>query len=143
MSLAARILLLIALAMVPVVSAQIYTQVELEREREGAERADAQRYERLVAADAQRIFEGLKSILVAVSEAPFVRRFDESACRDYVSSLVRRYPQIFNITLIDESGKPVCASTPSAPGATAQDRLYFQEALRTDRFVIGTYIIGR
>jgi hypothetical protein len=76
MSLATRILLLIALAMVPVISAQVYTQIELHRERTAAERADAVRYERLVAADAQRLFQGMRSVLVAISETPFVRQFD-------------------------------------------------------------------
>ncbi|MBS0642079.1 MAG: HAMP domain-containing protein, partial [Proteobacteria bacterium] len=143
MSLAARILLLIALAMAPVMVAQVYTQVELQFAREADDRSDAIRYARLVSSDALRVVEGMKGIMTAVRETPFVRAFDEAQCRDYLANLARRYPQIFNITLIDESGQPICANTPSAPNATARDRLYFQEALRTEDFVIGDYIVGR
>ncbi len=143
MPLVSRLLLLIALAMTPVFAAQLYTQVELQRERDAAARSDATRYARLVSSDAERLLEGAKSILIAVGQVPFIRKLNEPECASYLAALTKRYPQIFNITVIDEDGKPVCANTPIPPSATAKDRFYFQEAMRSNDFVVGDYIVGR
>ncbi len=143
MSLVARLLLLLAFGTAPIVAAQVFTQWELWREREDAERASVARYARLVSSDAARIVEGAKGILIAVSEAPLIRGENRSLCWQYLNNLVTRYPQILNITLIDDAGTPVCANTPVAPNATAIDRFYFREALRTDDFAVGDYIVGR
>jgi signal transduction histidine kinase len=143
MSLVTRLVLLIALAMVPVLAAQLFSQVELWRERAGATRIDAVRYARLVSSDAERVIEGVKSILVAVSEVPFIRKPDPPACTAYLAGLAKRYPQVLNMTLIDEVGTPICANTPIRPGATGSDRYYFQQAMRTNDFVVGEYIVGR
>jgi signal transduction histidine kinase/ActR/RegA family two-component response regulator len=143
MPLVARLLLLIALAIIPVIAAQIFTQVELRRERHARALADATRYARLVDSDADRLIEGMKGILVAVTEVPFIRNLDRPACSAYLASLAKRYPQFLNITVIDESGTPVCANTTIPLGATGIDRFYFREAMRTNDFVIGEYIVGR
>ncbi len=143
MSLVARLLLLIALAILPVIAAQIFTQVELRRERHAGALADATRYAQLVNSDTDRLIEGVKGILVAVTEVPFIRNLDRPPCSAYLASLAKRYPQVLTITVIDESATPVCANTPIPPGATGADRFYFQEALRTNDFVIGEYIVGR
>ena len=90
--------------------------------------------------DADRIIEGVKGIMVAVSEVPFIRAPDPARCSAYIAALAARYPQVITITLIDASATPICANTPIKPGATAADRLYFQEALRKDAFEVGDYI---
>jgi signal transduction histidine kinase/ActR/RegA family two-component response regulator len=143
MPLVARLLLLIALAVLPMIAAQIYSQFELRRERNAAALADAVRYARFVSSDAERLIEGFKGILVAITEVPFIRNLDTAVCSTYLASLAKRYPQVLNITVLEENGKPICANMPIPPGATGADRFYFQEAMRTNDFVIGTYIIGR
>jgi signal transduction histidine kinase len=141
MSLVTRLLVLIALAMVPVLAGQLYSLIELQHQRDRAMRADAARYTRLVSADALRLIEGVQGILIAVSEIPFVRSADPAACPAYLQALALRYPEIHNITLINEAAKPVCANTPIPPAATAKDRFDFHEALRTNDFVIGNIIV--
>jgi hypothetical protein len=143
MSLTARLLLLLAVGFAPILAAGSFTQWELWREREDAERASVARYARLVSGDAARVIEGAKGVLIALSEAPILRGADLSLCPKFLENLATNYPQILNITLIDEMGRPVCANTPIAPNATAKDRFYFQEAVRSGDFVIGEYIIGR
>jgi len=143
MSIVARLVLLVALATSPILVAQLFTHLELWRERKAADDAEAMRYSRLVAADAERLIEGMRGILIAVSETPFVQRLDVQQCSSYLAGLAAHYPQLLNITLINAAGQPVCANSPIAPNATAIDRFYFQEAMRTDEFVIGEYIVGR
>ncbi len=118
-------------------------QVELQHEREAAAQADATRYARLVSSDAARVLEGVNGILIALGEIPFIRKRDLPQCSAYLAALTTRYPQILNITLIDDGGTPICANTPIAPDATAADRFYFREAMRRNDFVIGDYIVGR
>ncbi|HVZ06894.1 ATP-binding protein [Rhodopila sp.] len=143
MSLATRILLLIALAMLPVVGAELYTQLELRQARAAAEQADALRFARLVSSDALRTVEVMKAILIAVAAAPPVENFDPDACNRYLTGLASHYPQIFNMALVDTNGQSICGKVVAPPSINASDRFYFQEAIRTGSFVIGDYMVGR
>ena len=86
MSLRARLLLLVILAVIPAICIEIYGETQLRDTRQQEIRQEASRLMRLAAAEQQRINEGARQLLVAFSAAPSVREKDWSGCNGWPGS---------------------------------------------------------
>ena len=121
----------------------IYNELDLRKSREREVRDNALRSAELVAGELDRIIDIAKSLLTGLANYPAVRNRDGSACSQYASILTREFPQFVVIGAIDSSGRPFCASSAIPAEVGTADRPFFNQALASERFVIGEYVIGR
>ncbi|RCX32186.1 bifunctional diguanylate cyclase/phosphodiesterase [Thioalbus denitrificans] len=91
-----------------------------------------------VVGSAQRLLEGL----ALTADEEFTER---DSCTEVLARLLtgqsdRRYA---NLGLIQADGALFCSAVPAPGPVNLADRTYFQRALKTRRFVVGDFIVGR
>ncbi len=137
MTLSNRLLLLVALALLPPLAIQTWSGLEQGREREAALRMQALAQSRAAEADVAREVEGVRQLLVALSELPAIRAGDAAGCtavlravagqlRDYALLAAER-PDGGELcssldaptTGRDDAGHPVLAPRMSTSGTSA------------------------
>lgn len=142
MSLSARLLLLVLLAVIPAVCIEIYGQIELRSSRRQEIRDDALRLMRLAASEQARIGEGARQLLIAFSEAAPVRAGDWQGCNQIAARIRAQTEGYTNIGVADLDGHLLCSALPVPPGYKARISEVFLRASASDEVVIGTYLVG-
>ena len=137
-----RLFVVVFLAVLPALAIQIYNETQLKQSREAEVRQDALRLAKFASGEIDRIIDNGRALAVAIANSPAVRNKDAAACADYAAALAKIFPQYLAIGAIDRDGRVFCSSRLITPGTSAADRWYFQEAIRTGKFVIGDYAIG-
>ncbi|OWV82195.1 histidine kinase [Rhizobium sp. R634] len=130
-------------ALAPVVAMLAYNEVALRHERNQEVRASAAQAARQASSEVERIVEGLHALLVSVSAMPSVRNLDVDACNAALKSVAESIANIRTIFVVGLDGRPICGSMPFPDGVVFSDRDYFQEALKTRNFAVGTYAVSR
>lgn len=138
-----RLFVLVLMAILPALAIQAYNEIELKRSREAEVRQDAMRLAKFATGELDRIIENGHALAVALANLPAVRNHDTAACSDYAALLTKDFPQYVAMGAIELNGHVFCSSRPIPTGATAADRWFFNEAIRSGKFVIGDYLIGR
>jgi PAS domain S-box-containing protein len=140
MTLTKRLLLLALISVLPAIVIWTYTEVSLRRAREAEVNEIAIRQARVAGSEIERIFDGVNSLLLAVDEAPAIRAFDSPVCNAYLRSLQKKVPYLLAFVALDREGRIRCQQAELPAGDFHFDRRpYFQDALRTQEFVVGTY----
>jgi two-component sensor histidine kinase len=130
-------------ALAPVVAILGYNEYAMRQERSEEVRANAAQAARQASSEVERIIEGLRSLLVAVSSMPSVRHLDASVCNEALKSLADSVPNIRTLFVLRPDGSPVCGSAEMPAGSNFGDRDYFKQALSTKGFVVGRYTKSR
>ena len=144
MSLTKRIVGLVVLALIPAVAVQGYNEYALRAARAEAVRHEAMRAARSVAADLGQFGRGARQVLGILAGLSEIRGKDPRACTTYLATVVGQVPGSFFFGVADADGRIRCNTLGSAAGAyTVADRSYFQDAMRTGGFAIGTVVSGR
>ncbi|WP_313605224.1 cache domain-containing protein [Rhizobium sp.] len=126
-------------ALVPVVAMLGYGEYAIRQQRGEEVRAQAAQAARQASSEVDRIVEGLRSLLLAVTSMPSVRHLDGPVCDEALRSLAGNVPNIRTIFVLRPDGNPVCAGMDIPDDTMFADRAYFQQALKTKEFVVGTY----
>ncbi|XYD06900.1 HWE histidine kinase domain-containing protein [Methylobacterium sp. NMS12] len=143
MSLTARILLLVLLALAPALAIQGYNEVALRTARGEAVGTDALATARAVSDEFAQVADGIRQALDLVAEDPSIASGDPAACTSYLTRVGARLPHVILLALTDAAGVVVCNSAASAPGAyTNAARGYHRRALTEGGFVMGGYTVG-
>lgn len=129
-------------ALSPVVALLAYNEFAVRHARDQEVRENAAQAARQASSEVGRIIEGLEGLLIAVGAMPAVRNLDVSRCSEALASLVAKVGNIRTIFVVDPEGKAVCGSA-NVQGLAFGDREYFQAALATKQFVVGTYTKSR
>jgi len=143
LSLSARLLLLVLIAIVPAVGIEVYGQIELRSSRRQEIRDDALRLMRLAASEQGRIGEGARQLLIAFSEAAPLRAGDWPACNQIAARIRAQTEGYANIGVADLDGHLLCSALPVPPGFQARISSVFSNASAGDEVIIGTYLVGR
>lgn len=130
-------------ALIPATGILIYNEVWYRAQRDTEIHDQALQASRQVASEVDRIFEGVKSLIIATSVVPSVTGDDTTRCNSVLTEIVGSVESVATISMVDTNGIVLCSSTPNRNGASIADRAYFQQALKSDDFVIGGYIKGR
>ena len=140
MSLLARLLLLVTIAVLPTLALQVYNEIELRR-TQTAEIGDlTQRYARLIATDQDNVVEGTRQLLSALTTLPQIQDADSRDCSVVLASLNRQYPSYERLAVFDVTGRLLCSSTePSASDALELSLPHIRAALADDRFEVSDY----
>ncbi|WP_407157837.1 ATP-binding protein [Bradyrhizobium sp. STM 3557] len=141
MTLLSRLFALVAVALLPAIAIQSYNEVDLRRSRQAEVQEQALGLAKLAAAEQQQVVEGIRQVLIALSELPAIKERDSRACSGYLSTLKGRFPAFLTFVIVDIKGQSIC--TTNGRSVNLADRSYFTEAMRTGHFTVGIYSIGR
>ncbi len=142
-SLRTRLILLIALAVIPALIFIFYTSSEQLKKRDSEIERDAIITARLAAHSLEQLFSGSRQMLTSLAELPAVREYDNAACTAYVSSLKKNLPMYANIAAVKPNGDIFCSAVATAKAVNVADRLYFKSAVNKRGFAVGEYVITR
>jgi signal transduction histidine kinase/FixJ family two-component response regulator len=142
-SLLARLLMVVAIALVPVLAFQGYTEADARRVRQQLMEEEALRLVHLVSFEQQRIIDGAEQVLDVIGGAPAVQDNTLPLCQRLLANLLRQSPRYAFAAVIGLDGHVVCSPDPANIGVDLSDRPYFQNAMRSGDTAIGEYVVGR
>jgi signal transduction histidine kinase/ActR/RegA family two-component response regulator len=143
MPLLSRLFLLVAVALLPAIAIQTYNEIDLRRARQVEVQDQALGLARLAAAEQQQIVQGIRQVLIALSELPAIKEKDTQACDAYLSTIKQRYPAFLTFAAADMAGEFFCDTNSIHKPLTAAGRAYFAKALKTGAFTVGEFSVGR
>ena len=132
-----------AVALVPTIAIQMYNEFDLRRARQVEVQNQALSLARLVAAEQQQIVQGIREVLIALSELPAIKAKDAQGCNAYLSTIKQRIPGFITFIVVDMNGSSFCDATSDHKPSTAAGRAYFANVLKTGEFTVGEFSIGR
>jgi two-component sensor histidine kinase len=141
MSLLRRSLMLVGLALLPAVAIEASNEWTARSSRAAEVREDMLRNAQLAAGDLDRLFEGIRQLLFALSQVASVREAELNSCTDLFRMVTRQDPKYLNVATADLDGNGLCSAVPVLGGRSVVDRPYFQ-AITRNRFIIGEYAIS-
>src|SRR5262249_28602058 len=142
-SLLSRLFLLVAVSLLPVVAIQAYNEFDLRRSRQIEVQDQALRLAILGAAEQQQLVQGVRQVLIPLSELPAVKAKDVSGCNAYLSRIKRRYPEFLTFAAADMSSLFFCDTSSYPRPVNIGRRRYFHEAVESGGFTVGTFLIGQ
>ncbi|MDP1570915.1 MAG: ATP-binding protein [Vicinamibacterales bacterium] len=143
-SLRARLIGLVALALIPPIGLLLAQGLARHRQDRAALEDQALNMARLAAYAQERRIEGARQLLVALSSNAAVRSADPDVCVPAVRRLVRDYDGIYTeIGWADRSGLIMCHALEGPPNLSIADRAYFQRPLTTKAFGVGDLNTGK
>jgi len=144
-SIRARLLVVILISALPVVLAFLYfLKVEYDQSYQKAKH-DVLVAVQSVALEHNAQVEGIRNLLITLSQFPEVQRMDPEACMRILNHIQAQSPSSLNIGLADPQGNMVATGIrqPLPIRYKIDDRKYFQDALRTKKFSSGEYTLSR
>jgi signal transduction histidine kinase len=140
MGILGRLFLLVAIALLPVTAIQIYDEMDRHRSREAELNAEALRLATLVDMEQNRVLEGARELLIAVSQLRSLREHDRAMCKDLFRRFATRFPYYVYIAAVDLKGNAFCATRADLDrSALAPDRPFFEGALASGDFAVGGF----
>lgn len=130
-------------ALIPATGMLIYNEVWYRAQRNAEIHAQALQGSRQIASEVDRIFEGVRSLLIATSVIPSVTGDDTTRCNSVLAEIAGAVQSVGSISMVGADGVVLCSSIPERNGASIADRIYFQQALQSDNFVVGGFTKGR
>ena len=115
MSLLSRVILTVAVALVPVYGVDVYNEASLRRVQMRDVHEQVQRETRSVAIELDRIVAAVRNAMVAVAEYPALQAGDPAACTALLRLVQARFTFINVIAVIGSDGHRACASNADAP----------------------------
>jgi signal transduction histidine kinase len=138
-SLRSRLLLLIALAVLPALGLIFYVNLEQRVLAREQAQENALRFARLAAADQARLVQGTHQLLAALAYLPAVRKEDAKECNALFATLLKHYPAYANLGVTHANGTPLCSAIPITQPITNAGQAWFQRTIRTKAFAVGEY----
>ncbi|HUN48384.1 MAG TPA: sensor histidine kinase [Stellaceae bacterium] len=140
MSLPARLLILVTIAVLPALATQVYNEYELRRARTAEVRDLTQRYAHFIAAEQDNIVDGTRQLLSALTQLPQIQSGNAAECGVVLASLNGQYPNYDRLAAFDVTGRLICSSTPArASDALELSLPHIRAAIADNRFTISDY----
>ncbi len=105
--------------------------------------AEALRAGELAALEMRRIVTGLENVLMTISSAPVVQRFDGLECSAFLARVSHNLPEFSGISVVNADGMIICRKEQQGIGTSLKDRPYFQEVMASGKFALGVFTKGR
>jgi hypothetical protein len=89
--------------------------------------------------------EGIKNLLIALSQYPDIRLKDSVGCSDILNLVLEKSPSSLNVGVADKEGQVIATGIrqPLPIKYGVSDRKYFKDAVSTKRFSSGEYTVSR
>jgi PAS domain S-box-containing protein len=143
MNLTVRLLLLVAVAILPALLIEAYNEYALRRTREAEVQSQAVRLGEQAAAELRQVIEGVQRVAVILAQVPLIGEAasgatSPEACSALLVRLRREYPGQLSLGIANREGQLVC-TTRGTPTVARIRGAHFQRAMQTGQFVIGGY----
>jgi diguanylate cyclase (GGDEF)-like protein len=142
-SLRARLILLVALAVLPLLGLTLYTSLDQRQLAVTEVQETALRLVRLASTEQARMILGTRQLLIGLAQLREVHQHDSTACSTLFAELLKAYPLYANLGAMGQNGDLYCSALPMSGPINAADRTYFRRAVESEGFAIGDYQIGR
>jgi PAS domain S-box-containing protein len=137
-----RLFLLVAVALLPAIAIQAYNEFDLRHARQVEVQKQALSLAKLAAAEQQQIIQGIRQVLIALSELPAIKAKDSKACNAYLAGMKQRFPAFLTFLVTDLDGQPFCDTNSDRKPVNVAARAYFASAVKTGAFTVGEFSIG-
>ena len=137
-----RLFVLVAVAILPLIAIQAHSEIALRRSREVEVQNHAASLARLSAAEQQQIVQGIRQVLIAMSELPSIKARDSDACNAYLAALHTRFPAFITFLITDLNGASFCDTNSDHRPISIAARAYFASTLKTGAFTAGEFSAG-
>ncbi|MBI5303477.1 MAG: PAS domain-containing protein [Chloroflexi bacterium] len=142
MSLRARLLWLVFLAVAPMLGLIFYLDLQ-QRERVVDEiEADALRTAHFAADAHQDLIENARALLTTLALLPQIQSDDSTACNDLLARVIQQNSAYANLAVADPNGAVLCSAIPFTGKFDIAERPHFRRALETREFAVGDYQVG-
>ncbi len=137
MNLLSRLFVLVAVALLPAIAIQAYNELDLRRARQSEVQNQALGMAKLAAAEQQQIVQGVRQVLVTLSELPAIKAKDREACNAYLAALQPRFPAFITLLVTDAKGQSFCQTHGDHGPVNIAGRAYYASLLNTGAFTVG------
>jgi signal transduction histidine kinase len=141
-TLLSRLFVLVAVALLPAIALQMYNEFDLRRARQIEVQNQALSLARIAAEEQQQIVQGLRQVLIALSELPSIKARDSQACNAYLAAMKPRFPAFLSFLVTDLNGQSFCNTNSGRKPVGIAARAYFASALKTGAFTVGEFSKG-
>jgi signal transduction histidine kinase len=141
-NLLSRLFVLVAVALLPAIALQMYNEFDLRRARQVEVQNQALSLAKLAAAEQQQIVQGIRQVLIAMSELPSIKTRDSQACNAYLAAMQQRFPAFITFLVSDLNGQSFCDTNSDHRPITIAARAYFANILTTGTFTVGEFSSG-
>jgi PAS domain S-box-containing protein len=141
-TLLSRLFVLVAVALLPAITIQMYNEFDLRRARQVEVQNQALSLAKLAAAEQQQIVQGIRQVLIAMSELPSIKTRDSQACNAYLAAMQQRFPAFITFLVSDLNGQSFCDTNSDHRPVTIAARAYFANILKTGAFTVGEFSSG-
>ncbi|MEA2923724.1 MAG: hypothetical protein QOD25_846, partial [Alphaproteobacteria bacterium] len=142
MTLLSRLFVLVAVALLPAIAIQMYNELDLRRARQVEVQNQVLSLAKLAAAEQQQIVQGIRQVLIAMSELPSIKTRDGQACDAYLAAMQQQFPAFITFLVADLKGLSFCDTNSDHRPITIAARAYFANILRTGAFTVGEFSAG-
>ena len=142
LSLRARLLLVVLMALLPVMALVLATGWEA-RQAEGQRiRERALQLVRLLARDQEQSIVESRQFLITLAQLPALQERDAAACNQFMQNAQKQYPRYANLGALLPDGKVFCSARDFTPGMSGADNVWFQRVLENRDSAVSDYHIG-
>lgn len=141
-SLRIRLLLIVFLAVLPAFGVIIYSSLEQREFAKTIITRDILSKVSTIARYQERLFEDAEKEMSILAEFPSIKT-QAGTCSGLLTNLIKKNSEYLNLGVADRSGKVLCSALPLEKAISLADRTYFQQAIKTRQFTVGSYQVGR
>jgi diguanylate cyclase (GGDEF)-like protein len=140
----ARLILLVAAAMLPVLALILYNTAVQHRLQQAEIERDVLRIVRLAATQQRDLLIRTRQLLASTAQllASMSRQHTDD-CRAMLTAVIKPLPYYINLGAADRYGAVYCSAADPGKPVSIGDRGYFREVLEKNDLAVGTYQIGR
>ena len=120
----------------------MYNEFDLRRARQVEVQNQALSLAKLAAAEQQQIVQGIRQVLIALSELPSIKTRDSQACNAYLAGMQQRFPAFVTFLVADLNGWSFCDTNSDHRPINIAARAYFANVLKTGAFTVGEFSAG-
>ena len=144
MSLRRRLFIPVVTALLPIVAIEAYNQAQLRTAREHEVRDSAVDQARRVAAEQQRINDGVHNVLSTLAVLNSVRSQDAARCNGLFAAILPNFEGFESLVATRADGTPFCVARAGQEKShidltPVSDQRFFKDAVEKRAFVVGGY----
>lgn len=143
LGLRARLVLLMAVALVPVFGLFAWAAASKQADALRLARSTLQSHALLAAAGQLPQVEAIRQLLGDLASAPAVKDRVSGPCNEYLRNLKAAHPQYTDMGVLGVDGTVLCHSDAALLGRSASDRPFFGRVMQSRQFSVGEYGVGR
>jgi len=142
-SLRTRLLLIVFFGALPALAIIMYSCLEQRQLAKDTAVKEMLNKTLTIASFQKMVFEEAHKDLAILAELPVMRGQKPKPCSAILANLLKTHLEYVNLGVADRSGKIICSALPMEKEVSIADRPYFQTVLKTGRFEVGAYQVGR